>query len=224
MKKAKYLCIEGTEGVGKTTQTTKLVEYLQSKGHNVLYTKEPGTNHIPLTMTLRAIMLDNQYDNVLTKTAREFISQAIRSIHLERLIAPALEQYDYIIQDRGILSGYAYGYACGNDFDSLVSMAKTNVDAAAQLNDSLPLFPEQIYDKVIYLKGNSLKALERARASKKEFNTGDAMESRGNVFIRNVSENMDKMSNRFSSIIIEVDNKTIDQVHEEILLSLEMEK
>jgi dTMP kinase len=224
MKKALYICFEGTEGVGKTTQTTKLVDFLKSKGYKVLYTKEPGTQHIPLTMTLRAIMLDNQYDQQLTRSAREFISQAIRSIHLEKLIAPALEEYDYIIQDRGILSGYAYGHACGNNFDNLNKMATDNIDAASELNDSLPIIPERIYDKVIYLKGNSFNGLERARASKKEFNTGDAMESRGNKFIDTVSHNMDKMSIRFNTVTIEVDNKTIDQVHDEILLSLGMEK
>lgn len=224
MKKALYVCFEGTEGVGKTTQSTKLVDFLKSKGYEVLYTKEPGSQHIPLTMTLRSIMLDNQYDQVLTRSAREFISQAIRSIHLEKLIAPALKEYDYIVQDRGILSGYAYGHACGNNFDTLKTMATDNVDAASELNDSLPLIPERIYDKVIYLKGNSFDGLERARTSKKEFDTGDAMESRGNIFIDKVSRNMDKMSIRFNTVTIEVDNKTIDQVHNEILLSLGMEK
>ena len=115
MKKAKYICLEGTEGVGKTTQTRKLVDTLRARGYAVLETKEPGSPHSPLTMTLRGIMLDNQYDSQMTRPAREFISQAIRSIHLEQVIVPNLYKYDFIIQDRGILSGYAYGTACGNN-------------------------------------------------------------------------------------------------------------
>jgi dTMP kinase len=223
MKKAKYICLEGTEGVGKTTQTEKLVQYLKSKGFSVLQTKEPGTQHLPLTMLLRGIMLDNQYDEILTRPAREFISQAIRSIHLEKLISPALKEYDYIIQDRGILSGYAYGAACGNNYDDLRIMTINNIDSASEINPLFPIVPELIYDKVIYLRGNTFKGLERAKTSKKEFASGDAMESKGNFFLEEVSENMRKMSTRFNTLTIEIDGKSIDEVHLEILSKLEME-
>lgn len=216
-RKAKYICLEGTEGVGKTTQTKRLVESLTAQGYRVLQTKEPGIDLVPLTMKLRGIMLDNQYDAVLTKPAREFISQAIRSIHLERLIVPSLYEYDYIIQDRGILSGYAYGEACGNSFDSIHSMAVQNVDSA----DMGVLRPESIYDLVIYLRGNSVKGLQKAKASKQEFETGDAMESRGITFIDKVAKNMDEMSFRFKTVRIDVDDKSIEEVHSEILTCLQ---
>ena len=216
-RKAKYICLEGTEGVGKTTQTKRLVESLTAQGYRVLQTKEPGIDLVPLTMKLRGIMLDNQYDAVLTKPAREFISQAIRSIHLERLIVPSLYEYDYIIQDRGILSGYAYGEACGNSFDSIHSMAVQNVDSA----DMGVLRPESIYDLVIYLRGNSVKGLQKAKASKQEFETGDAMESRGITFIDKVAKNMDEMSSRFKTVRIDVDDKSIEEVHSEILTCLQ---
>jgi len=224
MKKAIYICFEGTEGVGKTTQTNKLVDFLRSKGYSVLQTKEPGTQHLPLTMILREIMLDHKYDESLTRLAREFISQAIRSIHLEKLIAPALTEYDFIVQDRGILSGYAYGSACGNNYEDLRTMTMQNVDSVLEINKLFPLIPELIYDKVIYLRGNTLKGLERAKSSKQEFESGDAMESKGNSFLNKVSENMNKMSSRFRTITIDIDGKSIDEVHLEILSKLEMEK
>lgn len=216
--------IEGCDGVGKTTQTQRLVDYLRSKGYSVLQTKEPGTPLEPLTMVLRGIMLDNKYDQVLTKPAREFISQAIRSIHLERVIVPALKEYDYIIQDRGILSGYAYGKGCGNSWQDLYSMACQNVDSANEKHEFFSLRPELIYDKVIYLRGNALSGLAKAKSAKQEFETGDAMESRGNDFITNVSKNMEDMSSRFNTVRIDVDNKDIEQVHSEILNALGLEK
>jgi dTMP kinase len=120
----KYICIEGTEGVGKTTQTQKLVDHLRNLGYSVLQTKEPGTAHSPLTMELRNIMLNAKYEEQLTRTARELISQAIRSIHVEKVIKPAYGKYDFIVQDRGILSGLAYGEACGNDIGWLESLAQ----------------------------------------------------------------------------------------------------
>src|SRR5512135_1519125 len=100
MRKAKYICFEGTEGSFKTTNAVMLAKYLEGKGYKVLLTKEPGTPLSPLTMELRGIMLDAQYESQMTMVAREFISQAIRSIHIEKIILPALQEYDFIIQDR----------------------------------------------------------------------------------------------------------------------------
>lgn len=223
MKKAKYICLEGTEGVGKTTQTRKLVDTLRARGYTVLETKEPGSSHSPLTMTLRGIMLDNQYDSQMTRPAREFISQAIRSIHLEQVIVPNLYKYDFIIQDRGILSGYAYGTACGNSYRSLLELSNQVVDSAAT-GDALSSYPTKIYDSVVYLKGDSLKGLAKAKAAKQEFAAGDAMESKGNDFMTQVSFNMDYMSETFNTVRIDVDGKSIEDVHTEIMNSLGLGK
>jgi dTMP kinase len=224
MKTAKYICLEGTEGVGKTTQTQLLVDYLKSRGFSVLQTKEPGTSLIPLTMSLRQIMLDNQYDDILTRPAREFLSQAIRSIHLEKLIVPSLHEYDFIIQDRGILSGYAYGSACGNNFEDLYSMACQSVDSADNNKNIFPPQPEKIYDLVVYLKGNPIRSLQRAKQAKQEFTAGDAMESRGNSFIEEASSSMLHLSSRFNTVTIDVDGKSINDVHNEIINNMEIMK
>lgn len=218
MKKARYICLEGTEGVGKTTQTQLLVDTLKARGYSVLQTKEPGTPLVPLTMLLRGLMLDNQYDAVMTRPAREYISQAIRSIHLEQLIAPNLYKYDFIIQDRGILSGLAYGTACGNDYRFLLELARKVVPVDEQTN--LPIQ----YDAVVYLRGDSKKGLLKAQQAKQEFATGDAMESRGNTFIEMVDSNMQYMSDNFHTIKIDVDGKMIEEVHKEIITGLGLEK
>lgn len=216
----RYICLEGTEGVGKTTQTKKLVEFLKSKGHSVLETKEPGTVHSPLTMTLRGIMLDNQYDKELTMAGREFISQAIRSIHLERVIKPALDAgVDFIIQDRGILSGMAYGTTCGNPSQFLAGLSEYIVKTSGIKVDH----PGHLYDDVVVLIGNVGANTKRALASKQEFATGDAMESRGNDFLTTASDNMVDMSVMFNSKTVNVDGKNIDQVFADILTALNIQ-
>lgn len=220
MKKAKYIVIEGVEGVGKTTQTDLLVKTLRDRGFSVLQTKEPGTPLVPLTMVLRGIMLDNQYESQMTRPAREFISQAIRSIHLEHLIVPNIDKYDFIVQDRGILSGYAYGTGCGNQYGFLQQLSNEVVDSA---DNNLNLFPPsatKIYDSVVYLRGDSKKGLAKAKAAKQEYAAGDAMESKGDSFMEQVSFNMDFMSEAFNTVKIEVDGKSIDEVHNEILAGL----
>ena len=215
----RYICLEGTEGVGKTTQTKKLVEYLKSKGHSVLETKEPGTPHSPLTMKLRAIMLDNQYDAEMTMAAREFVSQAIRSVHLERVIKPALEAgVDFIIQDRGILSGMAYGTGCGNPPQFLAGLTEYIVGTSGIPVDH----PGLLYGDVVVLTGNVGANTKRALESKQEFETGDAMESRGNDFLTQVSDNMVNMSVMFNSKTVDVDGKNIDEVFAGILTALNL--
>jgi len=212
----RYICLEGTEGVGKSTQTKKLVEYLREKGYNVLETREPGTPLSPLTMELRRLMLDAQFDNEMTSTSRELISQAIRSIHLEKIIAPALNKYDFIIQDRGILSGLAYGSACGNSMEWLQDLAEC-------VSEPLTLDPYSLYNTVLYLTGDVSKGLEKALNAKQEFEAGDAIESKGDSFMQQVASNMHEQSSWFKTKRINVDGKTIDVVFNEILQVLELE-
>ncbi len=37
-----FVTLEGGEGSGKTTQRRRIVDFLESKGHEVLQTREPG--------------------------------------------------------------------------------------------------------------------------------------------------------------------------------------
>lgn len=215
MTNAKFICIEGTEGCGKSTHTKKLTTYLKDKGFSVLETKEPGTPLSPLTMELRGIMLDAKWDGQLTVAAREFISQAIRSIHMENVIIPALTSYDYIIQDRGILSGFAYGLACGND----------NLLIAQLVNEVTKKTGKSywnLYDKVIYLKGDAAKGLSRARAAKQEFAAGDSIEAKGFSFLEKVSTNMDQIITSFPHAIINMEGRSVNANFAEILKSLEL--
>ncbi len=214
-RKAKYICFEGTEGSGKSTHTTKLVKYLQDKGFKVLQTKEPGTPLAPLTMELRGIMLDAKHESQMTATAREFISQAIRSIHIEKVIIPALQEYDYIIQDRGILSGISYGHACGNQHLFLAQLA-----SEACKNTSADW--HELYDKVVYLRVDPEVGLLSAQAAKKEFAAGDAIEAKGSEFMRIVRKDMDGMVHAFPHCTIDMEGKTVEENFNEILRQLDL--
>lgn len=213
MRKAKYLCFEGTEGCGKTTHTTKLAKYLEEKGFKVLLTKEPGTPHAPLTMELRGIMLDLKHESQMTAAAREYISQAIRSIHIDRVILPALEEYDYIIQDRGILTGLCYGHVCGN---SHLFLTQLTSDTCRNIKCDW----HQLYDKVIYLKNDAVKGLALAKQSKQEFKTGDAIEAKGSEFMLQVAKDMNQMVHLFPHCTIDVEGKTVDENFKEILRNI----
>ena len=215
MRKAKYICFEGTEGSFKTTNAIKLAKYLEDKGFKVLLTKEPGTLHAPLTMELRGIMLDVKHESQMTVSAREFISQAIRSIHIDKVIIPALQEYDYIIQDRGILSGLSYGHVCGNSHLFLAQLAS---EVCRNVGGDW----HELYDKVVFLRNNTTKGLARAKSSKQEFVAGDAMEAKGDEFMMRVTKDMNEMVHAFPHCTIDVEGKTVEENFAEILRQLDL--
>jgi len=210
---ARYLVFSGGEGTGKTTQCRLLAEHLRFRGYRVLESKEPGHSSQPLTMTLRDLMLNQEHDASLTPLARELISQTIRSIHYEKRIKPALETHDFIIQDRGVLDGLAYGWACGNDPQWLLDMAKRVCNVDTLYN---------VYSDVVVLRGSVSTGLDRALSSKKEFAAGDAIETKGPEFLCRVEECMRYSAVYFPVRYVDVDGRDIVQVHEDILRVLNL--
>lgn len=215
VRKARYYCIEGLDGAGKSTHCKKLVEHLRNRGFKVLLTKEPGTIHAPLTMELRGIMLDVKHEQQMTPAAREFISQAIRSIHIDKVIVPALQEYDYIIQDRGVLSGLCYGHVCGNTHLFLSQLA---AEACRGVNCHW----HDLYDKVIYMRVDPATGLLSAQNTKQEFAAGDVIEAKGKEFMYKVRKDMDEMVHAFPHCTIEMDGKTIDENFNEILRNIDL--
>lgn len=175
VNKTKYIVFEGGEGTYKTSTMAAVADKLRADGYSVLTTKEPGTPHVPLTMELRKIMLSNEYDDVLPTYAREFISQAIRQTHIEKLIRPAYAsgEYDFILQDRGILSGIIYANACGAKF-------ATNFTPFA-LGQPGIVSENYLYNLTIVFH-RDMPSVDIALNAKQEFAKGDVMESRGNEF------------------------------------------
>jgi dTMP kinase len=206
----RYICFEGVEGSYKTTNTKRLTDYLIERGYNVLRTKEPGTPLNPLTMKLREIMLSNEYASDMTELSREFISQAIRSIHLEKVIWQCDGAYDFIIQDRGTLSGIAYATEIGHEVDFILGLTKKVTEADTW----------NIYSDVVLMVNDPTKGLSLAE-QKQEYAGGDAMESMGDQFMKNVLGRMQTLTEYEENVHrVYVDDRTEDEVFNDILTSL----
>jgi dTMP kinase len=101
-----FISIEGTsEGCGKSTQAKLLYEYLLSKGHKTLLTKEPGSPHLDICTDIRKILLDPK--NNLCGNTELFLYAADRSEHIDKILRPHLSKGYIVITDRYIDSTIA---------------------------------------------------------------------------------------------------------------------
>jgi dTMP kinase len=103
VKTPAYIALEGLEGCGKSTHTTRLGQHL-----NAVVTREPGGTRIGAE--LRAILANP--DNVeMDRRTEALLMAADRAQHMAEVIAPALERGQHVVSDRSIYSTLAYqGY------------------------------------------------------------------------------------------------------------------
>jgi dTMP kinase len=103
VKTSAYIALEGLEGCGKSTHTTRLGQHLDA-----VITREPGGTRIGAE--LRAILANP--DNVeMDRRTEALLMAADRAQHMAEVIAPALERGQHVVSDRSIYSTLAYqGY------------------------------------------------------------------------------------------------------------------
>jgi dTMP kinase len=102
---ARFLTIEGIEGVGKSTQVARLSQSLSERGVAHVVTREPGGT--PLAERVRDIVL-NSRDEVLPPVAELLLMFAARAVHLSNLVEPNLRAGRWVVCDRFIDATYAY--------------------------------------------------------------------------------------------------------------------
>ncbi|MEW5011544.1 MAG: dTMP kinase [Cycloclasticus sp.] len=103
--KAKFLSLEGVEGVGKTTNLKFIAEYLTQAGISVVTTREPGGT--PIAEKIRGLLLDHD-EEVLANEAELLLMFAARAQHLQQVIKPALAAGHWVVCDRFTDASYAY--------------------------------------------------------------------------------------------------------------------
>lgn len=100
-----FITFEGGEGSGKTTQVNRLAQFLTGKGHKVITTREPGGT--PEGEKIRELLVQRD-GGEWTPMAESLLLFAARTMHVERVILPALEKGKIVISDRFTDSTRAY--------------------------------------------------------------------------------------------------------------------
>jgi dTMP kinase len=105
MQRGKFLTIEGTEGVGKSTNLAFVADWLRARGIEVIVTREPGGT--PLAEEIRSLLLSKR-DEPVDEAAELLLVFAARAQHLAQVIKPAMARGAWVLSDRFTDATYAY--------------------------------------------------------------------------------------------------------------------
>ena len=100
-----FVCFEGGDGAGKSTQSRALAEWLTGLGHEVVLTFEPGGTDVG--QELRRIVLSPETGELSPRT-EALLYAADKAEHVDTLIRPALDRGAVVITDRYVDSSIAY--------------------------------------------------------------------------------------------------------------------
>jgi dTMP kinase len=100
-----FVCFEGGEGAGKSTQARLLVDALRAEDRDVVLTFEPGDT--PVGKEIRRIVLDPATGHLADRT-EALLYAADKAEHVEKVVAPALARGAVVITDRYVDSALAY--------------------------------------------------------------------------------------------------------------------
>ena len=103
--RGQFITVEGTEGVGKSTNMDFIEGWLKKAGKELVITREPGGTE--LGEKLRAVLLDAKEQSMCDDTEL-LLMFAARAQHLNEVIQPALDAGKWVLCDRFTDSTYAY--------------------------------------------------------------------------------------------------------------------
>ena len=99
-----FISLEGIDGVGKSTQSDLLEEFLRSAGREVLRTFERGGTE--LGQEIRHLLLHRKGD--VAPRSEALLYAADRAHHVATKVRPALARGEVVITDRYLDSSVAY--------------------------------------------------------------------------------------------------------------------
>jgi dTMP kinase len=100
-----FVCFEGGEGSGKSTQSRLLRDHLEQQDREVVLTFEPGDT--PVGAELRRIVLSPE-TGALSDRTEVLLYAADKAEHVDTVVLPALERGAVVVTDRYVDSTLAY--------------------------------------------------------------------------------------------------------------------
>jgi dTMP kinase len=162
-----FVCFEGGDGSGKSTQSKALAEWLESEGYAVRLTFEPGDTEVGVRV--RQIVLDPATGELSDRT-ESLLYAADKAEHVHRVVQPALDRGEVVITDRYVDSMLAYqGAGRPLEVDEVEQVARwATHDLRPHLTVVLDLAPDHglgRFEERDRIEGESVEFHERVRAA-----------------------------------------------------------
>jgi len=171
-----FVCFEGGEGSGKSTQSRLLADALRAEGYAVRLTFEPGDTVVG--KEVRRIVLSPETGDLDDRT-EALLYAADKAEHVETVVLPALARGEVVITDRYVDSALAYqGAGRSLDPDELEHVARwATGDLRPHLTVVLDLAPEAglgRFSERDRIEGESLAFHQRVRQAFLDLAAADA--------------------------------------------------
>jgi len=158
-KRGIFICIEGIDASGKSTQARWLVRNLRRRGFNAIYTTEPSKGEVGSFIRRYILQRKKRVPAVI-----EALLFAVDRIdHVESKIEPALESGKIVVSDRYVYSSLAYQGAAGLDIDWIDQINRMALPPDLSIYIDVP--PEVVVKRIRRRRSvmETLKNLRRVR-------------------------------------------------------------
>ena len=203
MSRGIFITMEGPDGSGKSTQISRLKEYLEKEGYNVLITREPGGTVI--SETIREIILNKDFTEMSPVTEMMLYASA-RAQLIAEVVGPAIDSGTAVISDRFVDSSLVYqGMARGMGMEFVAGL---NMAATGGLKPDVTFFFDISAEEALERRG------KRGEAS-------DRIELAGLKFQEDVRRGYLELAKESDGRVITIDaTKGIDEIFEVVKESL----
>ena len=182
-----FICVEGLDGCGKTTQTKLLVRRLRRKRYDAIYTAEPSRGKIGKFIKRHCLHGEKRVSSII----EALLFAADRFEHVEDVIVPAIGKGKIVVSDRYVYSSLAYQGAAGLDSEWI---AKVNEHA---IHPDLAFFidvkPEIVVKRLKPKKSvmENLQTQQKVREVYMKFvENGELVKIDGNGSVQEVAESI----------------------------------
>jgi dTMP kinase len=192
-----FITFEGIDGVGKSTQLDLLEKHLQTNGHTVVRTLEPGGTD--LGQEIRHLLLHRKGE--VAPRSEALLYAADRAHHVATLIRPALAAGKVVLSDRYFDSSVAY------------QGAARELDVAEVRGISLWAVGNLVPDLTVLLDLPANEAMARRSSKGTE---PDRLEREQVEFFERARDEYLKMSAEERFLVIDA-SQSAEQIHQVVL-------
>lgn len=178
MSKGKYIVLEGADGVGKTTMSTRLRDWLSNNGNYAIYTRHPGSAG-KFGEEVRRLTKEYQVDPI----TEALLFAVDNSAFTAQILKPNIADGTCVIADRSnFISSLAYQIASGCSLSEL-----------DRIHDAIPDPPKMDLLIILRASADTIKDRVKSRGDQQKDDRFEYLMSKDPTYFQKVTNAYDTM-------------------------------